>query len=349
MKTAVLSAGHGGRDPGAVANGVQEKDVTLAICLKTRAILDCDYTGARLVLPRDNDRFVSLNARRDLTARVNADIYVSMHANWFGDPSVGGFESFLHDGPLYEVTEEYRDYIHDELLNPIRKLSIHNRGKKFANHDVTRMMPCPTILLEYGFVSNPREAKLLSNPEVQTLLARHTAIGIASALKLEKKEAVKPGPYWVTAGTANSFDMITNILADLNRATPSVNPFISYAKKPPNPVFIVVADELERLDHAKALSANLKDRGFASQIITARPEMRINGGQSPSPPQPIIRPEVIRPVEIRIEEVPTNHEAWLLKDDEGRFGSFGRLHAILDELGYEVEGRGSYLNIRKRR
>ena len=347
MKTAVLSAGHGGKDPGAVANGVQEKDVTLAICLKTRAILDRNYTGARLVLPRDNDRYVSLNARRDLTARVNADIYVSMHANWFGDPSVGGFESFLHNGPLYEATEKYRDCIHDELLNPIRELSIHDRGKKFQNHDVTRMMQCPTILLEYAFISNPREAKLLSNPEVQTLLARHTAIGIASALKLEKKETVKPGPYWVTAGRASSFDMITNILADLNKATPSVNPFIAYAKKPPSPVYVVIADELERLDHATALNASLKSRGFASQIVTARPDMRLDDPK-PDPGPPLEKPNVIRPIGVKIEGRATNHESWLLESNSS-YGTFGRLHPILDELGYDVVPEGNAVNIKKRK
>ena len=195
MKTIVLSAGHGGRDPGAVANGLREKDFNLAVVLATRDYLNQNYEGHKLVLPRDSDVFVSLPDRRDLTREVDADLYVSCHANSFNNPAAHGFETFVHSGPLYDVTLDYREAIHSHIYKYLSTLSIRDRGMKRHDHWVTRNMPCPTVLVEYFFVSNPREAEFGKSPKHIKEMGIATAKGIADALNLPMVEQPsKPEP-----------------------------------------------------------------------------------------------------------------------------------------------------------
>lgn len=186
-KIIVLSAGHGGRDPGAVGNGVRESEAVLQVALHCRDYLNENYEGHKLVLPRATDKFVSLPARRDLTRDVDADLYVSMHMNSFNNPTANGFETFVHSGPLYETTLQYQKIIHETIYNYMQTLGVRDRGMKRANHDVTRMMPCPTVLVEYLFVSNPREAELAKNSTKLAGMGKVTAIAIAKALNLPKK------------------------------------------------------------------------------------------------------------------------------------------------------------------
>ena len=190
MKTIVLSAGHGGSDPGAVGNGVRESDANLKIALSCRDNLHKYYKDHRLILPRDRDVYVSLPARRDMAR--GADLYVSIHNNSFNQPSVGGFETFTHSGPLYNRTLEYQKIMHTTVYGYVSTLGVRDRGQKRANHWVTREMPCPTVLVEYMFVSNPQEAALLKRDDVLERLGAVTAKGIADALELPSKGQAPP-------------------------------------------------------------------------------------------------------------------------------------------------------------
>ncbi|MHB8621557.1 MAG: N-acetylmuramoyl-L-alanine amidase family protein, partial [Chloroflexota bacterium] len=97
-KVIVVDAGHGGRDPGAIANGVWEKNVTLAIAQDLRAVLATQ--GARVVMTRTTDVALGPTTDADLQARVeaaqqaHANAFISIHANDTADPSVSGFTSF---------------------------------------------------------------------------------------------------------------------------------------------------------------------------------------------------------------------------------------------------------------
>lgn len=201
-KVILLSAGHGGADPGATGNGIRESDANLAITLACRDYLAANYTGHKLVLPRATDIAVTLANRVDLAKRAGADLYVSIHNNSFSDPTANGFETFLHSGPLFQQTFRYRDVMHNQVYSYLRGLQVRDRGKKRADHWITRNAPCPTVLMEYLFVSNPREAELLKRPEVLTGLGKRTAIGIAEALELPMIEQA-PQDVWyrVVAGS----------------------------------------------------------------------------------------------------------------------------------------------------
>lgn len=207
MKTIVLSAGHGGRDPGASYNGVREKDVNLAVTLACRDYLNDNYTGHTLVLPRATDVWVSLPDRRELTRKVNADLYVSIHHNAYNIPSANGFSTYVHSGPLFGVTLRYREILHKTVYDYVKTLGIRDRGMKRGDHWVTREMPAPTVLMEYMFLSNVREAGIARTPAVQQNLGKYTALGVAEALNLPRKAAPTPPPpqtdvwYRVLAGS----------------------------------------------------------------------------------------------------------------------------------------------------
>lgn len=208
MKTIVLSAGHGGSDPGAVGNGLRESDLNLTICLACRDYLNNNYTGHQLILPRNKDVYVSLPARRNLTQNEGADLYVSMHNNAASNPAGRGFETFTHSGPLFASTLKYQSILHDTVYAFLRDYSVPDRGKKRFDHWVTRMMPCPTVLMEYLFVTNPQDAALMKRIGFLEKLGELTGEGIAQALHLPRKIAIEPEPdgqwYRVIAGSYRS-------------------------------------------------------------------------------------------------------------------------------------------------
>ncbi len=82
----VIDAGHGGHDPGAGANGVREKDLTLALARAVRDRL-LELGGVRVALTRDEDRFLLLTERSGIARRLKADLFVSIHADSTGGPS----------------------------------------------------------------------------------------------------------------------------------------------------------------------------------------------------------------------------------------------------------------------
>ncbi len=218
MKTIILSAGHGGSDPGAVGNGLRESDCNLAITLFCRDYLNNNYTGHKLVLPRETDRFVSLPARRDLAANVKADLYVSMHNNAFNIQSARGFETFISSGEVYEFTRQAQRSIHNAVYAELGKLGVPNRGMKRAAHWVTTRIMCPVVLVEYLFITSPTDAGLLRQSAILKRLGEATAKGIAEALKLPLKQTA-PIPQTPEEPTTGAwFRVIAGSYRDRNNA-----------------------------------------------------------------------------------------------------------------------------------
>ncbi len=95
INTVVIDAGHGGRDPGASGSKTREKDVVLAIGLKVGEYLNQYLPDVKVVHTRTKDVFVPLNERAELANRVNADLFVSIHANYISNPRIAGAETFV--------------------------------------------------------------------------------------------------------------------------------------------------------------------------------------------------------------------------------------------------------------
>ena len=189
-KVIILDPGHGGSDPGAVGNGLKEKDLNLVISLATRDELagyDCTVK-----LTRTNDVYVALSTRAAMGK--GADLFVSQHNNAF-TAAARGFETFANSGNVLPQTLGNRDTIHDAIYPYLKGLGVPNRGKKRYDHYITRMPVCSTVLVEYLFVTNAADAALLKKTAVLKELGRLTAVGIAKALGLKKKVAApKPAP-----------------------------------------------------------------------------------------------------------------------------------------------------------
>lgn len=167
----VVDPGHGGRDPGAVGiGGIQEADIVLDIARQVAAKLD--QQGVTAVLTREDDRDVDLAPRVSLAERVNADLFVSIHANAISmaRSDVNGLETYYYlDGQRLAQT------IHDQILSTI---DMNDRGVRQARFYVLTRTSMPAVLVEVGFVTGQQDAARLSNPAFREQLAGAIAQGI---------------------------------------------------------------------------------------------------------------------------------------------------------------------------
>jgi N-acetylmuramoyl-L-alanine amidase len=91
----VIDAGHGGKDPGALGSMSREKDIVLAIALKTGRYIVQNISNAQVIYTRKNDTFVELRDRANIANKNKADLFISIHANWAKQKSVKGSETYV--------------------------------------------------------------------------------------------------------------------------------------------------------------------------------------------------------------------------------------------------------------
>ncbi|WP_017296452.1 N-acetylmuramoyl-L-alanine amidase [Geminocystis herdmanii] len=175
----VIDPGHGGKDPGAVGiNSLQEKQVVLAISQQVARILE--QQGIQVRMTRDSDYFVSLQERSAMANRMNADIFVSIHANsaGAGKPQVSGYETYY-----FQNGRALADTIH---RNVIRRVDVRDRRVKQARFYVLRASNMPSVLLETGFVTGIEDASKLSNPSFQRQMSEAIAAGIIEYIRTNR-------------------------------------------------------------------------------------------------------------------------------------------------------------------
>jgi len=151
-----LDPGHGGVDCGAVGNVHLEKDLTL---LWTRFIdwRIAHQEGSATQVTRDSDMFVPLSDRVKManSGGFDPDCFVSIHCNSNDGPPAEGFEIFHF--PSSSGGRELATLINDRWPH------LPNRGVKTANYAVLRETKCPAVLIELGFINNPREERRLTD------------------------------------------------------------------------------------------------------------------------------------------------------------------------------------------
>jgi len=185
-----IDPGHGGYDPGATGNGLEEKDISLKLGLMLRDRLLNRYE-CEVIVTRETDTFVSLSDRAYMANARNADLFVSIHINGHDNTAANGYEDFIHSA-AQRATTDIRRSIHGLVSQVWVNAGRTDRGMKTANFQVLRETRMPAVLLENGFISNAKDAQLLQNSGFREKLAEAMAEGIASALKLERKET---GPF----------------------------------------------------------------------------------------------------------------------------------------------------------
>jgi N-acetylmuramoyl-L-alanine amidase len=172
----VIDPGHGGKDSGAPGlGGLLEKDVILPIGKRVAAILE--QNGVQAVLTRDADFFVELQGRVDIAQRVNATLFVSIHANSVDSrPDVNGLEVYYYDSG-YGLAETVRNTILQDIS------TIKDRGTRKARFYVLRKNSMPAILVETGYMTGREDNPRLGSPEYQNRMADAIARGILKYLQ----------------------------------------------------------------------------------------------------------------------------------------------------------------------
>jgi len=213
-----IDPGHGGEDPGASGpSGLHEKDVVLQIATQLRDRINT-LPNMRAMLTRDADFFVPLHERVRKARRVQADLFVSIHADAFITPAargasvfalsqggatsaaarwmanrenaadnVGGVNIDAKDANVMRAlldmstTAQIRDSLKlgGEVLGQIGRVGkLHKGSVEQAGFAVLKAPDIPSILVESAFISNPEEEARLRDPEYQTQLVQALAIGI---------------------------------------------------------------------------------------------------------------------------------------------------------------------------
>ena len=216
--TIALDPGHGGEDPGAIGQGgSHEKHVVLAIAQRLRARLEAE-PNMRVMLTRDADFFVPLNVRVQKARRVQADLFVSIHADAFVSPEargssvfalsekgasssaarwlankenaadlIGGVNIATRDRQLASVlldlstTAQINDSMKlgNAVLREIGGINRLHKGEvEQAGFAVLKAPDIPSILIETAFISNPEEEKRLNDDAYQDRLADAVVKGI---------------------------------------------------------------------------------------------------------------------------------------------------------------------------
>jgi N-acetylmuramoyl-L-alanine amidase len=218
MVTIVVDAGHGGEDPGAKGReGSREKNVTLTIARKLKSIID-NEPNMRAVLTRDGDYFIPLQVRVQKARKVQADLFVSVHADAFIKPHARGSSVFalsergatstaakwlakreneadLIGGVNLDLKDRYLAMTLADLsltaqINDSLKLgkavllelggvnSLHKHDVEQAGFAVLKAPDVPSILVETAFISNPDEERRLNDEGYQEKMAQAIFKGI---------------------------------------------------------------------------------------------------------------------------------------------------------------------------
>jgi len=218
MITIALDPGHGGEDPGASGkNGSREKDIVLAIAKRLKGKLE-DLPNMRVMLTRDGDYFVPLGTRVEKARKVQADLFVSIHADAFVQPTARGSSVFVlsekgasssaarwladkenladtiggvnvknHDKQLASVlfdlstTAQINDSMKlgRSVLGEIGGINrLHKGSVEQAGFAVLKAPDIPSILIETAFISNPEEEAKLLDEAYQNKLADAIVTGI---------------------------------------------------------------------------------------------------------------------------------------------------------------------------
>jgi len=216
-KTIVVDAGHGGKDPGAVGyKKHKEKVVVFKVAKELQKILKS--RGYKVFMTRDRDKFVKLSRRTEYANRKNADIFISIHANAVGKKNakkVHGIECYFlspsrsnrakrvaaqeNSADLSDMNkygkDSYLNLLNHHNILASNKLAIDlqrgvlgslNKKYKHVKDGGVREGPfwvlvgaqMPSVLVEIGFITHPREAKLLANSNYRKTMAKGLADGV---------------------------------------------------------------------------------------------------------------------------------------------------------------------------
>ena len=209
----VIDPGHGGHDPGTIGpSGLSEAEVVLDLAKRLRARIQAEFPSAEVLLTRENDTFVPLEARPLAANEAEADLFISIHANSSRSESIRGFETYFlnldnskealdiaarenaaSDRPTSHMQDIVRQIMTQEWRDESREFAGHvqralasrsdlgrDRGVKQAPLVVLVGANMPSILAEVSFISNPDDERLLRSEDRRQQIADALFEGVRS-------------------------------------------------------------------------------------------------------------------------------------------------------------------------
>ena len=171
--TVVIDPGHGGKDPGATSVlGYYEKDITLSVALDVARLLE--QKGLRVRMTRTDDYFIELEDRAEIANNIDADLFVSIHADSFPKNTRRGYTIYIANA----ASSSSRRAANAIALS-MSGTGLNSFGVQKANYHVLTGTRGPAVLVELGYLSNRREAALLQSSSFQDRLAEAVADGIS--------------------------------------------------------------------------------------------------------------------------------------------------------------------------
>ena len=189
----VIDAGHGGKDPGKVGvNNALEKDINLAIAKRLKYLLE--QNDVVVIMTREEDKdLASENAsnrkNEDLRARVrlledtNPVLMISIHQNSYPEADVDGAQVFFYSGS--EAGKQLGNIVQESLKRELKDGN-HRIAKANKEYYLLKKSVCPAVIVECGFLSNPKEAALLVTEEYQERLAFAVHLGVLEYINTVK-------------------------------------------------------------------------------------------------------------------------------------------------------------------
>lgn len=189
-KTIILDAGHGGIDPGAMSDDktILEKDINLQITKKVKELIEA--SGGSVILTREEDISLyedgenktirqkyneNLKNRKKIIKESQADMFISIHLNAFQESKYYGAQTF------YPKDKEDSKFLANLIQEELKRVVDNTNNRLIKPRDDIYMIKeneIPSSLIECGFLSNEKEAKLLTDEEYQGKIAWAIYIGI---------------------------------------------------------------------------------------------------------------------------------------------------------------------------
>jgi N-acetylmuramoyl-L-alanine amidase len=170
FNTVVIDAGHGAHDFGCQHGYFFEKHLALDMARRLERFLRGQ--GFRTIMTRNSDRFVPLDVRSAIGNSAGSAVFVSIHVNDTRRSGASGIETYYYSSEGASLA----GCIHRQIIQ--RTNNGGNRGVKFARYRVLRSSAKPAVLVESGFISNPRDSSRLHDPAYREAVARSIGLGL---------------------------------------------------------------------------------------------------------------------------------------------------------------------------
>lgn len=252
--TIMLDAGHGGRDPGAVYNGRQEKDDSLALTLAVGEILQ--ERGIDVLYTRTTDVYESPYQKAMEANEADADFFISIHRNSSPEANTySGVESLVYNKSGIKL--EMAENINEQL----EAVGFVNLGvKERPGLVVLRRTRMPAVLVEVGFINSDTDNMLFDDNFDDIALG--IAEGILDTLQLTGESPSIPGSYTVQAGAFRNGAYADRLQQELlDQDFPAVT-------SQNNGLYRVTVGTYPTLDEAAAMERRLKRAGYQTVIVS---------------------------------------------------------------------------------